>query len=50
MGKVNWKPGTFIYPLPAVMISCGTMENSNILTVAWTRNIKYRSCDDIYIG
>ena len=31
-----WKPGTFVYPIPAVMVSCGDMENSNILTVAWT--------------
>lgn len=36
MGKVMWKPGTFLYPIPAVMVSCGTMENSNIITVAWT--------------
>lgn len=36
MPKVTWKPGTFIYPIPAVMVSCGTMEKSNILTVAWT--------------
>lgn len=36
MSKVIWKPGTFIYPIPAVMVSCGTMEKSNILTVAWT--------------
>ena len=36
MGKVVWKPGTFIYPIPAVMVSCGTMEQSNIITVAWT--------------
>lgn len=36
MSKVTWKPGTFIYPLPAVMVSCGTMEKSNIITVAWT--------------
>ena len=34
--KVSWKPGTMIYPLPAVLVSCGTMERSNILTVAWT--------------
>lgn len=34
--KVMWKPGTFLYPLPAVMVSCGTMEKSNIITVAWT--------------
>ena len=34
--KAIWKSGTFIYPLPAVMVSCGTMEKSNIITVAWT--------------
>ena len=36
MGKITWKPGTFLYPLPVVMVSCGTMEESNIITVAWT--------------
>ena len=36
MSKVMWKPGTFIYPIPAVMVSCGDMEQSNIITVAWT--------------
>ena len=36
MGKPIWKPGTFIYPIPAVMVSCGTMVKSNIITVAWT--------------
>lgn len=36
MSRTIWKSGTFIYPLPAVMVSCGDMENSNIITVAWT--------------
>ena len=36
MPKVEWKPGTFIYPIPAVMVTSGTMEKSNIITVAWT--------------
>ena len=36
MAKITWKPGTFLYPLPAVMVSCGDMEKSNIITVAWT--------------
>ena len=36
MSKKIWKPGTFIYPIPAVMVSCGTIEKSNIITVAWT--------------
>lgn len=36
MPKKEWKPGNFIYPIPAVLISCGNMEQSNIFTVAWT--------------
>ena len=36
MEKAIWKSGTFIYPLPVVMVSCGDMEKSNIITVAWT--------------
>ncbi len=36
MSKVTWKPGTFIYPVPAALVTCGTMEKSNVLTVAWT--------------
>ena len=39
MSKVMWKPGTFVYPIPTVMVSCGTMEKSNIITVAWTGTI-----------
>lgn len=36
MSKTVWKAGTFEYPIPAVMVSCGNMEKSNIITVAWT--------------
>lgn len=36
MGKKIWKSGTFIYPIPAVLVTSGDMKNSNILTVAWT--------------
>ena len=40
MAKVAWKPGTMVYPLPAVMVSCGTEEEGfNILTVSWTGTI-----------
>jgi len=40
MAKINWKPGTIIYPLPAVMVSCGeTPQEYNILTVSWTGTI-----------
>lgn len=34
--KTEVKPGPMLYPLPPVMVSCGTMDESNILTVAWT--------------
>lgn len=35
-----FKAGTLIYPLPAVMVSCGaTEEEHNIITVAWTGTI-----------
>ncbi len=36
MARQNFKAGTLEAPLPAVMVSVGTMEESNILTVAWT--------------
>ncbi|MEG0073577.1 MAG: flavin reductase family protein [Clostridia bacterium] len=36
MAKLTWKPGTMVYPLPAVMVSCGNNEKSNIITIAWT--------------
>ncbi len=36
MSRVSFKPGNFIYPLPAVMVTCGDMDKSNVLTVAWT--------------
>lgn len=40
MSKVNFKPGTMIYPLPALMVSCGeTPDEYNILTVAWAGTI-----------
>jgi flavin reductase (DIM6/NTAB) family NADH-FMN oxidoreductase RutF len=40
MSKVLWKPGTMIYPLPAVMVSCGSVpEEFNIITVSWTGTI-----------
>lgn len=39
MPKVSWKPGTQIYPLPAVLVTCGNAERSNMLTVAWTGTI-----------
>jgi len=38
--KKSFKPGTMLYPLPVVMVSCGdSQENYNIVTVAWTGTI-----------
>jgi flavin reductase (DIM6/NTAB) family NADH-FMN oxidoreductase RutF len=38
--KTTWKPGTLIYPLPAVLVSCGdSPDNYNLLTIAWTGTV-----------
>lgn len=35
-----WKPGNMLYPVPAVMVSCGRPgERPNIITVAWAGTI-----------
>lgn len=39
MEKEFWKPGNMLYPIPAVMVSCGNMEKPNIITVAWAGTI-----------
>lgn len=40
MSKILWKPGTMIYPLPAVMVSSGSSpEEYNIVTISWTGTI-----------
>lgn len=40
MTKALWKPGTMLYPVPAVMVSCGDKpENYNIITIAWTGTV-----------
>ncbi|MEG1995878.1 MAG: flavin reductase family protein [Oscillospiraceae bacterium] len=39
MAKQIWKPTTIVSPVPPVMVSCGSMEKSNIITIAWTGTI-----------
>lgn len=40
MAKQSWKPGTMLYPVPAVMVSCGDFDGEkNIITIAWTGTI-----------
>jgi len=35
MTKVTKKPGTVLYPVPAVLVSSGTGDRANIITLAW---------------
>lgn len=40
MTKERWKPGNMLYPVPAVMVSCGREnEKPNIITVAWAGTV-----------
>ncbi|MBQ3591566.1 MAG: flavin reductase family protein [Clostridia bacterium] len=34
--KTEWKGGTLLAPVPAVMATVGTMDNANIITIGWT--------------
>lgn len=36
MSKIEWKGSTIEAPLPPALVSCGDLEHSNIITVAWT--------------
>ena len=35
MGRKSFSPGTLIAPIPAVLVSVGDMEKSNLITIAW---------------
>lgn len=38
--RISWAPGTMIYPLPAILVSCGADEKEyNALTVSWVGTI-----------
>lgn len=40
MGKVAFKPGNMLYPLPAVLVTvCDGEGNDNVFTVAWTGTV-----------
>ncbi|MBE6562513.1 MAG: flavin reductase family protein [Ruminococcaceae bacterium] len=36
MSKVTWKGGTLLGPIPPVMVTVGTFEEANIITIGWT--------------
>lgn len=39
MARQIWKPGTLVYPVPAVLITCRGKEKDNVFTVAWTGTV-----------
>ena len=36
MSKQFWKGSTLLAPVPAALVTCGTLEKPNVLTVGWT--------------
>ena len=36
MAKVTWEGASLLAPVPPALVSCGTLENPNVLTAAWT--------------
>lgn len=36
MGKISWQGGTLLAPVPPTLVTCGSGEDINVLTVAWT--------------
>lgn len=36
MSKITWKGGAMLSPVPAVLVSCGSVEKPCALTIAWT--------------
>lgn len=36
MARKNFSPGALTAPVPATLVSCGTVENPNVITIAWT--------------
>lgn len=36
MAKQHWKGSVLLAPVPPALVTCGTMERPNILTIAWT--------------
>ena len=37
MSKVFWNGGALLAPVPPALVSCGTLEKPNVLTVAWRK-------------
>ncbi|MFH0974767.1 MAG: flavin reductase family protein [Spirochaetota bacterium] len=39
MSKVVWKPGTMLYPVPAVLVTSAYDNITNVLTVSWAGTV-----------
>ena len=40
MSRIEWKAGNMIFPVPVVLVSCGSKESEhNIITIAWTGTV-----------
>ena len=38
--KENWRPGNMVYPVPAMLVSCGATEDEyNVFTASWVGTI-----------
>ncbi len=42
MGRRFFKGGAMMSPLPAVLVTCGSMEKGNVMTAAWTGIVNTR--------
>lgn len=36
MGKVSWDGSVLLAPVPPALVTCGTVERPNVLTIGWT--------------
>jgi len=39
MAKLIKRPSTALYPVPAVLVTCGTGDQANIITLAWVGTV-----------
>ncbi|OFY09362.1 MAG: hypothetical protein A2X11_02130 [Bacteroidetes bacterium GWE2_42_24] len=39
MNFISVKPDTYLFPLPAALVSCGSVNNPNLITIAWTGTV-----------
>ena len=40
--RIYWKGSALLAPVPSVMVTCGTMEKANIITIGWTGIVSTR--------